>query len=227
MASPPRSTEREEERRHNARTLVIASAASASAALIVSQLWIAGTWIAAALTPALVALLSELLSRPTERITRGLTSDRPALSESRFERGEQPEADREAPEPPVRIYRAGSTGPTSTRRRKIAYGAVFGTAALAFAIAVVVLTVPELVTGQSVGKNNGRTTFFGGGGGKKSTKQQSPQDTTTDGQKTETQPTTPTEKTTPTGPTNTTPSDTTPTTPPATTAPAPTTPTAP
>jgi hypothetical protein len=210
MASPPRSPEREEERRSNVLTLVIASVASASAALIVSQLWIAGTWIAAAVTPVLVTLLNELLHRPTERITKGLTSDRAAV-------------ERPTGEPPVRMYRAGSSGPTRTRRRKIAYGAVLGTAGLAFAIAVVALTVPELVAGQSVGKNNGRTTFFGGSN-KHAKTQQSPTNTSTDKQRTETQPTTPTEQTTPTQQTETTPSQTTPTTPPPQTAPTQTTP---
>ena len=47
---PASSAEREEERRLNTRTLTIASVASASAAAVTSQLWIAGTWIAAALT---------------------------------------------------------------------------------------------------------------------------------------------------------------------------------
>src|ERR671914_96229 len=75
MASSPRDVEREEERRVNLRTLTIASAASAAAAAVTSQLWIAGTWIAAALTPALVALISEALHRPTERVA-AWTSER-------------------------------------------------------------------------------------------------------------------------------------------------------
>jgi hypothetical protein len=212
MASPPRTPEREEERRSNALTLVIASVASASAALVVSQLWIAGTWIAAAATPVLVALFSELLHRPTERITRGITSDRAALAESSAERPEI--------EPPVRIYRTGSATQARTRRRKIAYGAVFTTAAIALAIAVAALTIPELVAGQSVGRNNGRTTFFGGGGKKKAKQQQTPTTPTTTGQQTETQPTTSTQQTTPTTPTTSTPSTTTP---PSTTAPTPST----
>jgi hypothetical protein len=68
----------------------------------------------------------------------------------------------------------------ATRRRKIAYGAVFGTAALAFVIAVAALTLPELVAGGSVGKNDGRTTLFGGGkkNGDRQREQQVPQDTT-------------------------------------------------
>ena len=79
MASSPRSDrEREEERRLNMRTLTIASVASASAAAVTSQLWIAGTWIAAALTPVLVALISEAMHRPTERIARAWTTERGA-----------------------------------------------------------------------------------------------------------------------------------------------------
>ena len=62
------------------RTLAIASTASASAAVLTSQLWIRGTWIAAALTPVIVTLVSELLHRPTERIASKLTSERPSLS---------------------------------------------------------------------------------------------------------------------------------------------------
>jgi outer membrane biosynthesis protein TonB len=92
---------------------------------------------------------------------------------------------------------------TTTRRRKIAFGAVFATAAIAFVIAVAALTLPELVAGGSVGKNDGRTTLFGG---KKSddrnAKEQAPQDTTEEEQQPTTpeeeqQPTTPEEETTP------------------------------
>jgi hypothetical protein len=228
MASPSRTAEREEERRHTMRTLAAASTGSAAAALLTSQLWIAGTWIAAALTPVIVALVSELMNRPAERIARTLTSDRAALREADREAlpeaggaapPARPEADplptRAVPEPapaaPVRVYRAGEAEPRGprTRRRKIAYGAVFGTAALAFVIAVAALTVPELVAGGSVGKNDTRTTFFGGGKGNGSgdRDKQAPQDTSQDEQaqpeeeqqqttpqEEEPQPTTPTEE---------------------------------
>jgi outer membrane biosynthesis protein TonB len=91
------------------------------------------------------------------------------------------------------------------RRRKIAFGAVFGTAALAFVIAVAALTLPELVAGESVGRNDGRTTFFGGNkSGNDRSKEQAPQDTTEEEQPTtpeeEQQPTTPEEETTPAEP---------------------------
>jgi hypothetical protein len=199
MASPSRTAEREEERRHNVRTLAAASAGSAAAALLTSQLWIAGTWIAAAFTPLMVALISELMNRPAERIKRTFTTDRPALPEAGgaappARPGADPLPTR-APaepgsgggpaEPPVRVYRAGDAEPRDVRegvrRRKIALGAVFGTAALAFLIAVTIITVPELLAGGSVGKREGGSTFFGSGdksGGDRERDEPAPQDTT-------------------------------------------------
>jgi hypothetical protein len=166
MASSPR-TEREEERRHNIRTLVIASVASATAAAITSQLFIAGTWIAAAVTPVLVALVSELLNRPADRLSRARTAERSALSgDAPAPRSSQPAppprtASPSAPgEPPVRIYRQPS--PRRPRRRKLAIGAVLATGLLAFAIAAVTLTAGELLAGGSIGKGDRRTTFGGG-----------------------------------------------------------------
>lgn len=246
MSSHSRTAEREEERRLNMRTLVIASAASAAAALLTSQLWIAGTWIAAAMTPVIVSLVSEMLNRPTERIARSFTSDRgPAAAGVREVRPSQ-ELGSEAP---IRVYRAGEAtsrssrraarvaaggaregrapgigagaadrgpgapGPVlgapgmppagrgpGTRRRKIAFGAVFGTAAIAFVIAIAALTLPELVAGGSVGKNDGRTTLFGGKKAGDSNKEQAPQNTTEEEEpapEEEPQPTTPEEETAP------------------------------
>jgi hypothetical protein len=183
MASSPRR-EREEERRHNVRTLVIASIASASAAAVTSQLWIAGTWVAAAVTPILVTLVSEALGRPTERIARAWTSDRPAVRETAREPVRVPDTkpsprwpgldgppdDGAPPRPgepgPVRVYRGAGRRP---RRRKIAFGAVAATAALSFVIGIVLLTGTELIAGQSIGKGGGRTSIGIGGGGKNKT----------------------------------------------------------
>jgi hypothetical protein len=273
MSSHSRTAEREEERRLNLRTLVIASAASAAAALLTSQLWIAGTWIAAAMTPVIVSLVSEMLNRPTERIARSFTGDRGSLAAAAGAgrpagAGADPLPDRAPMEPsagagqarpprdlgseaPIRVYRAGEATPrksrraarvaagggrsggtpgigagaadrgpgarepvlgapgmppagrgTATRRRQIAFGAVFGTAAIAFVIAVAALTLPELVAGGSVGKNDGRTTLFGGKKSDNGNKEQAPQNTTEEEQtapeeQQQRQPTTPEEETTP------------------------------
>jgi hypothetical protein len=194
MASSPRAVEREEERGLNMRTLVIASAASASAAAVTSQLWIRGTWIAAAATPVIVAIVSELLHRPTNRIARAWTSDRPALPASRAagetdkrepaEPGPSEPKERTPAEPgagaagPVRVYRQPPRRPS---RRRIAWGVALGTAALAFVIGVTVLTATELIAGESIGKSDSRTTLVGGKSNKDRDdegKEQAPADTT-------------------------------------------------
>ena len=221
VASSPRTVEREEERGLNMRTLVIASAASASAAAITSQLWIRGTWIAAAATPVFVAILSELLSRPTEKIAKVMTSDSPRLTvrrgagepESPEPKQPTPPEPREptpsepvpgAPAGPVRVYRQPPRRPS---RRHIAWGAVLATAGLAFVIGVVVLTTTELIAGESIGKSDSRTTLVGGKSNKdrdSESEKQTPTDTserTTPERDQEqdpdrTQPTTPDETTT-------------------------------
>jgi hypothetical protein len=168
MTSPPR-TAREAERHVNLRTLVIASVASATAAVVTSRLWIAGTWIAAAVTPVLVTLLSELLRRPTERIARGLTTEREALPDPEAPARRVAErlrgVDELVPDPEVRVYRSR---PAPARKRQIAYRVVLATAALGFAIGAAALTVPELIAGNSFGDSGRRTTLGGGSSGGKS-----------------------------------------------------------
>ena len=157
------------------RTLVIASAASASAAAITSQLWIRGTWIAAAVTPVLVALLSELLNRPTEKIAKVWTSDSPAVSAPppRVEPPPSQPAERRpldpveptAPQPgpgpagPVKVYRQPAARPA---RRRFAWGLAFATAGIAFVIGVVVLTTTELIAGGSIGDSSRRFSITAG-----------------------------------------------------------------
>jgi hypothetical protein len=173
---PASSAEREEERRLNTRTLTIASVASASAAAVTSQLWIAGTWFAAALTPVLVALISEAMHRPTERIARAWTSDR----EMRVTQSATPT--RREPTTvsgtagPVRVYRQSGPRTTMLTKRRIAIGTVAATAAIAFVIGLVALTTVDLVSGGSVGKGSGRFTLGGNGG----TSQQQQQDQSKD-----------------------------------------------
>ena len=173
MASPPRT--REEERRLNARTLAIASAASASAAAVTSQLWIAGTWIAAAVTPLIVALVSELLYRPSERIARAITSDRPALRLDDADEAPAPRThlDPDAPAPaPVRVYRQPATRPAS--RRRFAVRVVALTALLGLVIGGAALTAAELIAGQSIGKGDSASSLVGGKARKRTSSQERP-----------------------------------------------------
>lgn len=201
MSAPPRSHEREEQRRLNLRTLAIASLASATAAIVTSQFWKGGTPIAAAVTPVIVALVSEMLHRPTEAIARRITSEGPALEPDpdapllrkdpvspRDTAREMPR--RESPsEPPVKVY---GRKPERPARRKIAVGVVATTAVLAFVIAAAALTVPELITGHSITGRDRNTTLVPTKRKKsKSTEEQ--QTTPTTPAQTETQ-TTPAEK---------------------------------
>ncbi len=132
---------------------MIASAASASAAAVTSQLWIAGTWLAAAVTPVLVALLSETLNRPTEKIAKAWTAERPpagAQPDARRTRRPQPSAwPVQRRRPPVRIYRQPSRARRSAGPDRDRRGGRH--AAIAFGITVVAITAGELISGDSIG----------------------------------------------------------------------------
>jgi hypothetical protein len=202
-------------------TLLITAVASAAAAYVCSKVWAPGTLASAAFTPVLVAIIKEALARPTQAVTN-------AVPIRGVVRGTQPQQPHEqpAPVPPPldRVAQPGevtyhSTG-TSSRRWRLA----IITGLLGFVVCVLVVTLPELVTGKSATGGGGSTTLFGGGHEHKR-KQQT--ETTTAPARTVTAPTptvtvpAPTETTT-TPPTTTTttpvePSATTP--PPTTTAP--------
>src|SRR4051794_3763545 len=156
-------------------TLVVASLASLTAAIVTSTFWRGGTPITAALSPVIVAIASELYSRPARRITE--LSSRAGVARTR-RAGEDvrarervptgvppgrplPAAVRPPDEPelgPMRIYR---TEQRSSPVRRVHIRVALITAALAFVIAAAVLTLPELVFGGSVA-SHGRTTLFGG-----------------------------------------------------------------
>lgn len=170
-------------------TLIIASVASASAALLTSFFWESGTVFSAALTPVLVTLLSEALKKPAATITqvraRRTSSSRatgeragagvrraepggpysgsggePALGQESALRtsngsGHYPPNGAGAAERPV-------PRPTVYRRRRLNVRLALVTAAVAFLIAGVALTVPELIVGQSLAGQSGRTTLGGG-----------------------------------------------------------------
>src|SRR5215208_6345084 len=220
------SAEREEERRLNTRTLTIASVASASAAAVTSQLWIAGTWIAAAFTPVLVALISEAMHRPTERIARAWTSDREAYSSRAISPTRaEPTAVTGTPGP-VRVYRTGDSGrgsPSLLTKRRIAIGSVAATAAIACVIGLVTLTTVDLVSGGSVGKGSSRFTLGGGGDANDTEQEVTPQREQRQEQAPDQQQITPSEQppeTTEPAPEEPAPAETAPVTPPAEGAPA-------
>jgi hypothetical protein len=211
MSSQARST-REEERRINLRTLAIASIASATAAVITSQFWINGTPYAAAVTPVIVAIVSEMLNRPTEKIAGRLTAETDALPEAAgaeppppseetnprpaledrppLQRG--PVRPRDRSSGTVRVYRQPSK--TAVRaRRGLPWRTIAVTAALAFAIAAAVLTISELVAGQSLGKGDGSTSILGNNRKRSSDDDKQPAQTESSPQQTVPQTTTPKE----------------------------------
>jgi hypothetical protein len=212
------------------RTLAIASAASLTAAMLTSRLFPPGTIYASALTPVIVAAVSEILNRPADRVSELRRQRRTMVMEAaRAPQGEEGSALRGAPSfaqgddadeefvtngngtgdaPPVRIH--------GRARSRLLHPKVWlATGAIAFVIAAAILTLPELIFGGAVA-NKHRTTFFGGGSSSTqqttTTKTQTqPQETVTETVPAQTPPSTQTETTpteTQTAPTQT---ETTPT----------------
>jgi hypothetical protein len=160
-----------EQRTHgglSAKTLLIAGAASAAAALLIPMLWRPGTVFAAAMTPVVVALVSEVLRRPVETVSavrvrrtpRGTAILDPPPEEP-FDPLAPPSAEDLAvlPEtttpPPRAVHRRR---PLSARQWKLA----LSTGLVAFAAVAAVFTASELIAGDAVSGGGGGTTFFGG-----------------------------------------------------------------
>jgi hypothetical protein len=152
-------------------TLLIAGAASAAAAFVVPLFWEPGTVFAAAMSPVIVALVTELLKKPADTVSavtaRRLTpAARTTAARVRVPDREEP-FDPLAPAPPEDLAAlpptAGRRAVHSRRRitgRQVKLALLTGLAA--FACVAVLLTVTELVAGDPVTRETGRTTFFGG-----------------------------------------------------------------
>lgn len=211
----------------NLRTLAIASLASATAAVVVSQFWASGTPIAAAVTPVVVAIVSELLNRPTEKIVQRLTVETrvlPGREPGRPPTGPPapppppPTGGPPGPQPPPMGVPPGPQPPRATSvyrqpQRGLPWRGIAVTALLAFVIGAVILTVPELIAGESIGKGGGSTSYFGGSDrkDKEPREEQSPAPTQPPTEQPRPTPTTPTTPVTPPPPT-TTPTETAPST---------------
>jgi hypothetical protein len=175
-------------------TLVIAAAAAGVAAVVTSYFWQKGTLISAAMTPVIVTVVSEMLKRPAQKVGRSVSSVRssaPVRESAPLAHGagagspaEGPSRELPAPREPtpsrfseIKVYR--SEGPGRPRFGRVHWKIVGATAAIAFVVAVGVLTLPELLFGSSVSGSR-QTTFFGGG----ETRHRSDQTKTTTDQKT-------------------------------------------
>jgi len=144
-------------------TLLIAGAASAAAAFIIPFLWRPGTLFAAAMTPIIVALVTEGLKRPTETVK----SVRAARRTPTQAHPVDVEFDPLAPPPPDDL----AALPATATRRTVSSSRGFrltprqwklglATGALAFVLAVAFVTASELVAGEQVGGSGNPTTFF-------------------------------------------------------------------
>ena len=143
-------------------TLLIAGAASAAAAFLIPLLWEPGTLFAAAMTPIIVALVTEALKRPAETVKGVRAARRSATREHR-----EDDFDPLAPPPPEDLEAL----PATTTRRTTASSRGFrltprqwrlglATGALAFVLAVAFVTASELLAGEKVGGSGNPTTFF-------------------------------------------------------------------
>ena len=169
-------------------TLLISAVSAVAAAIIVPLFWEKGTVIATAMTPVIVALTSEALRRPVERVTEaaprvarrtatGAAVRRAAPDAARTRHPERVGARGEGPErvepfqPSPETERATAAGvspddPFGLRRppRRSWWRLGLATGLLAFVIAAAVITASELtIFGGSVSGERGRTTLFGGG----------------------------------------------------------------
>jgi hypothetical protein len=170
-------------------TLIAAAVASVVAATVVSRIWQAGTIMATAMTPVIVALVKEAVERPARRVSSiaTRTAAPPLARGARAVIEPPPEA--QAPPPPVgpspeltrmRVY--GRERATSGRRWKLAVA----TGLLACVIAIAAMTLPELVAGHSVVSSSHHTTIFGGHRSTPASTKTKTDETTTTGEKTTT-----------------------------------------
>ena len=203
-------------------TLIIASLASLTAAIVVHKIWQGGAILGAAITPVIVALTSEALKKPTQAVTKIRTE---RVSRVRATPRAEPEGERAVP--PTRAQRPAAPPPPEFERPdpfgiwqddKPSWRERLGgkhlkialvTGAIAFGVAAVALTVPELIFG---GKDSDRLTFVPGKQKKSSSTDDEKTETT---EQTETVPATPEEQ----APEEQAPAETTPA--PAETTPAP------
>lgn len=155
------------------KTLLIAGAASAVAAILIPLLWRPGTVFAAAMTPIIVALVTELLRRPVDTVG-SVRVRRTARGTAILDPPDEP-FDPLAPPSSAELEELPATRvsePVVHRRRPLTarqWKLALATGLVAFAAAAAVVTASELVAGDSVSGGGARTTFFGGGSSSRET----------------------------------------------------------
>ena len=150
-------------------TLLIAGAASATAAFVVPMIWKPGTVFAAAMTPIIITVVTELLRRPADTVSAVAKRTTAVPSRTARRVGPVEEFDPLAPPPPEDVAHLRTRTTTRTvhaPRRRLTprqWKLALATGVLAFVCAVVFVTVTQLVAGREIGGDGGNsTTFFSG-----------------------------------------------------------------
>ena len=141
-------------------TLAISAAGAVAAAVIVPMIWERGTLIATAMTPVIVALVSEGLRKPADRLTAATKTVRRSATGASVR-----DPDFEPLPAGERDVAVSDDDPFGLRSRppvRHHWKLALATGAVAFVIAVVGLTMSELVFGGPATKDGGNTTFFSG-----------------------------------------------------------------
>jgi hypothetical protein len=152
------------------KTLLIAGGASAVAAMVVPLLWQPGTVFAAAMTPIVVALATELLKRPVDTVS-AVRTRRPVRGAETLDQPFDEPFDPLAPPSAAELEALPETrsAPRAVHRRRPLTARQWklglATGLAAFAIVAALFTASELLAGDSVSGDR-RTTFFGGGDGR-------------------------------------------------------------
>ena len=142
-------------------TLAISSAAAVAAAVIVPMIWERGTLIATAMTPVIVALVSEGLRKPAEKITA--VTPRVARRSATGAAVRDPDFDPlPAGEHEAAVSEDDPFGLRSRPPVRHHWKLALVTGLAAFAVAAVFLTTSELVLGGPATKDSGTTTLIGG-----------------------------------------------------------------
>jgi hypothetical protein len=143
-------------------TLVISSLSAVAAAIVIPMIWERGTLVATAMTPVIVAVVSEALRRPAEkitavtpRVTRRSATGAAVRAPERFD--PLPPDERDA----VAVREDDPYGLRASRRPGHHWKLAVATGLAAFAVGVVALTGSELVFGGPATKDGSGTTFFG------------------------------------------------------------------
>jgi hypothetical protein len=171
---PTRDTPRAEEKPSSTisvQTLLISSLAAVAAAVVVPMFWERGSLIATAVTPIIVALVSEALNRPA-KVIKTTTSQRVArrTATGAAVRSRQPTGVGARGEGPERVTKWGGADDPfglhrepAGRRRRVPWKLAVLTGLLAAVIGAGAVTASELaIFGHSVGHSDRTTSVFGG-----------------------------------------------------------------